>query len=306
MIARMPTSSAGTLVCLALRRRVRRDGRSSASSPTARARPSARCSRSASRSLRRCSGRSCSPAAASRRRLRALPAPRRRRRPRARRRRLRAAGRLLLRRAVADRRVAARAAALHVPGDGRGRRGRCSAASAWTPAARAALALALGGARARRGGRRGGRARPVGTALGLAAAVVYSDLHPRRRGGSPRASAPGVLSALVCTGAAVSLTAGSAAARRVPPGRAHGRRVGLDRRPRASSRRCRDRPASSPACAASARTPRRSSRRSSPSSRCCSRSRLRRDARARADRRRRARARRRGRARGAARGPSRP
>ena len=53
-----------------LRRRVRRDGRSSASSPTTRARPSARCSPSASRSPPRCSGCS-SPARARRRAARA-------------------------------------------------------------------------------------------------------------------------------------------------------------------------------------------------------------------------------------------
>ena len=152
------------------------------------------------------------------RELRALPAPRHRRRPRARRVRLRAAGRLLLRRARAHRRLAALAAALHVPGDRRRRGDRCSAASAST-ARRADRARArLRRARARRR-RAPERARSTRSAP-RSASPPRSSTAPTSSSAraSPGACAPHVLAALVCTGAAVALTVGSALLGELRPG----------------------------------------------------------------------------------------
>ena len=157
--------------------------------------------------------------------------------------RLRAPGRLLLRRAAS------------------GSTRRCSSLLLYTfPAIVAVAAVALGRERldARRRGRararlgrlrarrrrRGrGRARPARRgARRSRAAVVYSAyilVSERRRGARARRAS---LAALVCTGAAVSLAAGVGAARRVAPGRADRRRLGLDRLPRGRLDGRRDRP----------------------------------------------------------------
>jgi drug/metabolite transporter (DMT)-like permease len=76
--------------------------------------------------------------------------------------------------------------------------------------ASAGLALVLAGAGA-------GALDPLGAALGLGAAVVYSTYILVSEGVVARVS-PRVLSALVCTGAAVSLTVGSFALGQLRPG----------------------------------------------------------------------------------------
>ena len=119
----------------------------SASSPTARARRSARCWPSASRSPPCSSGRCCSCAATLLGGLRSL-----RGRDRAAGIALGAGGYatqagLLLRRARPHRRVAALAARLHVPGDGRRGGGGARAASALDGCRVTALALASAGSR---------------------------------------------------------------------------------------------------------------------------------------------------------------
>ena len=121
--------------------------------------------------------------AAARRRARAAraAAPRRRSRLGARRLRLRRPGGLLLRGARADRRLAAVAAALHVPGDRRRRGGGARAASGWTPPASARSALGVGRARARRGRRGRGRARPARRGAGARRGARLQRLHPRER-----------------------------------------------------------------------------------------------------------------------------
>jgi drug/metabolite transporter (DMT)-like permease len=73
----------------------------------------------------------------------------------------------------------------------------------------AALALALGGLLLVLAGAGAGALDPLGAALGVGAAVVYSTYILVSDGIVTRVR-PRVLSALVCTGAAVSLTAGSA------------------------------------------------------------------------------------------------
>ena len=76
--------------------------------------------------------------------------------------------------------------------------------------ASAGLVLVVAGAGA-------GALEPVGVALGLAAAVVYSTYILVSDGVAARVS-PVVLSALICTGAAATLTAGSATLGELRPG----------------------------------------------------------------------------------------
>jgi drug/metabolite transporter (DMT)-like permease len=80
-----------------------------------------------------------------------------------------------------------------------------------------ALALALGGLVLVVAGAGAGRLDALGTALGLAAALVYSTYILVSDGVAGRVS-PRLLAALVCTGAAVTLTAGSAALGDLRPG----------------------------------------------------------------------------------------
>ena len=189
-----------------LRVRLRRDGRSSASSPTTRARPSARCSPSAS-SLAAALFWALVVATGAARRLRTLlrgatsPSPSGSA-PSA-----TAPGRCYfaaLQRLDASLLVAA---ALHVPGDGHGRRDRARAR------ARRAGAR-LGGARARLGRPRprrspgAGRGRARSASERCSGSLPPSSTAPTSspRPASPTASAPLVLSALVCTGGAATLT----------------------------------------------------------------------------------------------------
>ena len=191
---------------------------SSASSPTTRARRSARCSRSASCSPPRSSG--CwSLATGAGRKLRTPAAARRRLSPSA----LGAVGYsaqagCLLRRAAASRRVAALAAALHVPGDGHGRRDRARARAGEPADGRRARAR-LGRPRAR-AGRRGRRcARSGRDAAGRSRPRSSTRRTSSPRPASPIASARSLLSALVCTGAAATLTLGHGAVGRPAPRR---------------------------------------------------------------------------------------
>ena len=113
---------------------------------------------------------------------------------------------------------------------------------------------------------------PLGAALGLAAAVLYSGYILVSDGLSQR------MSPLAAGGARLHRRGGRAdgrrrAARRVPAGRADRRRLGVDRLPRGASRPSARSGSSSPACGASARPRPRSSRPSSRSSPSCSRSR---------------------------------
>ena len=248
-----------------LRRRVRRDGRSSASSPTTRARPSARCWPCASRSppslfwalaglahaaaLRaacaRCRAATCALALA----LGAVGYSAQ-------------AGAYFaaLERLDASLLVAA---PLHVPGDRHGRRDRARPRARSAARTAAALALASARPRARAGRRRGRRARPARRRRsGSAAAVVYSAYilvsrgrrrARRRRCRSARSCAPAPAATLTLGGARRAAT--STRAPSAPTGcgwlAAIARR--LDGRRRSAS--------SSPACGASARRRRRSSRR---------------------------------------------
>jgi drug/metabolite transporter (DMT)-like permease len=81
----------------------------------------------------------------------------------------------------------------------------------------AALGLASSGLVLVVAGAGAGALEPVGVALGLAAAVVYSTYILVSDGLAARVS-PRVLSALVCTGAAITLTAGSTALGELRPG----------------------------------------------------------------------------------------
>ena len=139
------------------------------------------------------------------------------------------------------------------------------------PAIVAAAAIALG--RERLDGRRAGRARrsrpgglvlvvagagagaldPLGAALGLGAAVVYSTYILVSEGIAGRVR-PRVLSALVCTGAAATLTAGSALLGELRPGDVTAAGLGLAGLPRRRLDRRRRSASSSPACGASGPT----------------------------------------------------
>ena len=121
-----------------------------------------------------------------------------------------------LRRARAARRVPVLAAPVHVPGVRRGGRDRAPARAGEPPhGCRAALAstglvLVLAGAAA-------GALDPLGTALALGAAVVYSAYILTSEGIASRVG-PLVLSTLLCTGAATTLTLGGLAGRDLDPG----------------------------------------------------------------------------------------
>ena len=115
----------------------------------------------------------------------------------------------------------------------------------------------LGGAAARAGERAAGALDPLGAALALGAAVVYSAYILVSEGVAARMR-PSVLSALVCSGAAVTLTVGSALLGELRPGEltvaGWGWLAGL-----ASSPRSARSASSSPACGGWARRRRRSS-----------------------------------------------
>ncbi len=81
----------------------------------------------------------------------------------------------------------------------------------------AALGLASGGLGLVVAGAGSGALEPLGVALGLGAAVVYSTYILSSEGVSGRVR-PQLLAALVCTGAAISLTAGSALLGELRPG----------------------------------------------------------------------------------------
>ena len=98
------------------------------------------------------------------------------------------------------------------PGDGRRARGGCSGASGSTRASCAALALASGGLVLLMASAADRRLDPLGTCLGLATAVVYSVYILTSQGIAARVR-PQVLAALVCTGAAFTLTVGVGRAR---------------------------------------------------------------------------------------------
>ena len=233
--------------------------RSSASSPTTRARPSARCWRPASCSPPRSSGCSCcaAPGACGRCAARDVGIG-----ARARRDRLRRAGRRLLRGARPSRRLAALAARLHVSRDRhRGcRRARPRAASRRTalrPGAR------LGRARARPGGSRRGRARPASAPCWRwATAVVYSAYILVSQGVAGRDRPAGAQRARLHRRRMLA-DVGCRRRRRPPSGGRDRGGLRLARRARGRVDRRAPSPSSSPACGSSARRPRRSSRRSS-------------------------------------------
>ena len=147
-----------------------------------------------------------------------------------------APGRLLLRRAGAHRRLAARRCC-----STRSRRSspspRSSLGRERADARRlAALALASGGLVLVLASAKAGALDPLGAALALGAAVVYSAYILVSQGIAGRIR-PRVLSALVCTGAAVHADRRLGAARRPAPGRGHARRLGLAARASPSSPR---------------------------------------------------------------------
>ena len=104
-----------------------------------------------------------------------------------------------------------------------------------------ALGLASGGLVLVLASAKAGSLDPVGTALALTAAVIYTTYILVSEGIAGRIR-PSLLSALVCTGAAVSLTVGLRGARRPAPGRRHRRRLGLARRYRGGLDRRRGEP----------------------------------------------------------------
>src|SRR3954454_16380590 len=134
----------------------------------------------------------------------------------ARRRRLRRAGRLLLRGAAADGRVPARDAALHLPDDRDGGGGRDR------PRARQSPHGDRAGARLDRprpvlANGAGTHLDPLGTALGLTAAAIYSVYILSAQPISSRV-APFTLMTLVCTGAAASLSVAALVVSDLDPG----------------------------------------------------------------------------------------
>ena len=181
-------------------------------------------------------------------------APRRRPRAGARRRRVRRPGRRLLRRAGPPRRVAARAARLHLPGHRDRDRDRAGARRA-EPAHRRRAGAGVG--RARPGaGRRGRRARSTrsGPCSGSAAAVIYSVYILASEGIAARVG-PLALTTLVCTGAAVSLTLGGIAGGDLDPAARERGRARLAGRHRRRLDRRRRRPVLRRAAAGRARRP---------------------------------------------------
>ena len=124
-----------------------------------------------------------------------------------------------------------------------------SGASGWTRGALVALALASGGLALVVAGAGAGALDPLGVALGARRGARLQHVHPRQRRRSSGACGRSVLSALVCTGAAVSLTARLGAARRAAPGRADASPAGAGSRASPSSRPSARSASSSPACA---------------------------------------------------------
>ena len=133
-----------------------------------------------------------------------------------------------------------------------------SAASESNARRLAALALASGGLALVVAGAGPGALDPLGVALGLGAAVVYSTYILSSEGVAGRVRAARARGArLHRRGADPDRRLG--AARRAASGRADARRLGLADRRRRSSRRSPRSPCSSPACSASGRRPPRSS-----------------------------------------------
>ena len=200
------------------------------------------------------------------RRARRAAAPLPPRRPRgggARRARLRAPGERLLRRAAPHRRVAAGAAALHVPGDRDGRLDRARSRARRAAPDRCARAhLERTRPRRRRGGDRSARPRWRGSRARRG--VRLQRIHPdQRRSQRARPPAAPLRTRLQRRGGHADDRRGGA--RRVAPRRTLAGRVGLDGVHRADLDRRSRSASSSPVCAA--RVPRapRSSRRSSRS-----------------------------------------
>ena len=177
--------------------------------------------------------------------------------------RLRDPGRLLLHRPRADRRVAAVAAALHLPRDGRRGRDR-PRPRAHRRAACGRAGAGIRRARSRGGGRRDGRARPSGRGARARRSGGLQHLHPRQRGHRrARGAAPAL-------GARLQRRGGHAdarlRARSASFGRASSRPpAGAGWPPWPWSRRSPPSASSSPACGAWVPPPRRSSPRPSRS-----------------------------------------
>ena len=171
--------------------------------------------------------------------------------------RLRAPGRLLLRGAGAHRRFAAVAAALHVPGDRRRRRGRAG------PRAHRRAAPGCAGARvrrprARRGRRRGGHARSARRRARARRRGRLQHLHPRqRRHRRARAAARALGARVHRRGGVPDRRLG--AARRVASRRADAGRLGLAGLPRRRLDGRRDQPLLRRPAARRVPRPRRSS-----------------------------------------------
>ena len=133
------------------------------------------------------------------------------------------------------------------------RRERLDARKLW------ALALVSGGLVLLMASAVDGRLDPLGTFLGLATAVVYSVYILTSQGIAGRVR-PQLLAALVCTGAAFTLTVGAAALGRAAARGADGRRLVLAGVPGGRVDRRRRSACSSPGWHASARRRRRSCR----------------------------------------------
>ena len=174
-----------------------------------------------------------------------------------------APGERLLRRAAPHRRVAAGAAALHVPGDRHGRLDRARSRTRRAAPDRCARAdLERARPRRRRGGDRG--ARPARRGSRACCGVRLQRLHPdQRRSQRARPPAAPLRARLQRRGGHADDRRGGA--RRAAPRRPHAGRVGLDGVHRADLDRRSRSASSSPVCAASAPRAPRSSRRSSRS-----------------------------------------
>ena len=151
------------------------------------------------------------------------------------------------------RRLAARAARLHVPGHGDGGRGRARA-RAREPAHGGRAGARLGRARARPGRRGRGRPGPArhrARARRRASSTAPTSSSPRA---SPRRVGAARLSTLVCTGAATTLTLGGARGRRSDPGGVSAAGLRVARRASPSCRPSARSRCSSPGCGGSGPT----------------------------------------------------
>ena len=166
------------------------------------------------------------------RELRALRAPRRRRRPRARRAAAtRSRPAATSPRSSASTRRCCRCCSTRSRRSSPPRRSRSAASALDARRAGRAGAGAPAGSRSSWPAPGAGALDPLGVALGLgrrASSTAPTSSSASGIAGRVRAA---LLSALVCTGAAVTLTARLGAARRAAPGRADGRRLGLARLP---------------------------------------------------------------------------